>query len=350
MSQPPPQADIHLPQPATWQPPPMQPRRGMPNWVLAVVAAVFTAAALGTWFAVPESTAEAAVRSFLEEVRDGEVESALEWLEETRPNPFLTAEALDPNWEITDIAQVAYGNRGAESAAVYAEIEAYDGTRLGHRFTVDLRGESPRIIGGTTRPMNHGDDPIEINGFTAPNDAVTLLPGVYHFYESAPTTLDFRMPPVLVLGLEIVELGGDTAIKRIGYPEPELTDSGAEQLDATLREFLDECAQTRARECPIGVEHREDRLSEADPQAPWRIVDYPTASLGRSFDFEGTRLETTDPGRAEFEAVIDGATTTVACTIWVDGLAADVDWDSGAVTVDTGHGTVDRCEHFTEAG
>lgn len=60
------------------------------------------------------------------------------------------------------------------------------------------------------------------------------------------------------------------------------------------------------------------------------------------------RLETATPGEAEFDAVVDGTATTLACPIWADTLAILVDWDTGAVTIGES-GDMARCDEFTEA-
>ncbi|WP_199043225.1 hypothetical protein [Glycomyces salinus] len=346
MSQPPPQADIQLPPHDPWQPQPEPPQHGIPNWVLVVLAAVFTAAAVGTWVARPESAAEAAVRSFLENVHSGEAESALERLSDPPSIRSLSAEVLDPAWEITEVAQVAHD---AESAEVYAEIEAFDGTRLGHRYTVDLSGDEPLILDGTTRPMLvNVEEAIEINGVTDLGTEVALLPGVYRFYESTPATLDVVVPPVLVLGTDVIELGGDTVDDRPGRPHPELTDEGRAALESSLRGYLDACAETRESSCPLGLNMAQDRVTEADPDRPWRITEYPTVVIDDLFSIIGMRLETATPGEAEFDAVVDGTATTLACPIWADTLAILVDWDTGAVTIGES-GDMARCDEFTEA-
>ncbi|GAB3998476.1 hypothetical protein GCM10029992_24390 [Glycomyces albus] len=178
---------------------------------------------------------------------------------------------------------------------------------------------------------------------------IRLLPGLYRFFESAPPTLDLNMPPVLVLGDRILELGADAPSDELDNPRPELTDSGARQLDIALRAFIDDCARTRSQGCPLGLRQSQRGLSEADPQADWRIIDYPTAVIDDSFDSRSMQLSTTEPGIAEFDALVHGTTITVTCPIWVEGLAVRIGWDSGVVTVATDRGTPDPCDRFAEA-
>lgn len=347
MSQPPPQADIHLPPDAPVPPPSESERGGLPNWLLAVAAAVLTAAAIGTWIAVPESTAEAAVRSYLEDVRAGDTESAILWLHDPPAETLAEPESLDSDWRIAEIAQVAY--QEGHLAEVYAEIEAPDGTGLGHTFEVDLRHEDPLIAQGTTGPVSFRPDSVQINGNSAHGAVVNLLPGVYRFFESSPPSIEMNMPPILALGPNMIELGGHVLAAPFVEARPELTDSGAEQLDSMLRAFIDDCAEAPDVGCPVGSVAEEDGLVPADPESPWRIADYPTAAIKWFTSPDHIRLATLDPGRAELEALVDGETTTVSCPIWVEEVIVRVDWDSGEFSIGA-RGETEVCDRFAEAG
>ncbi len=346
-------------------PPPSRPR--LPNVVLVFTAAVVMLAAgvvaVSKWLPLREPAAEEAVRSFLEAVRAGDVGAALALAGESDGSErFLVAEALDDRWEVVQVAQVAYTEtpRGA-TAEVYAEIEAHDGTRLGHRYRVGLEGGDPVVRNALARTEHipEGFGHLELNGYSAdPGEEshVLLLPGVYELYESQPATLDLGVYPVLVLGDQFIELGGEHATTWLPQPWPQLSEEGRRALDEALRARLDACAERAPADgCPFAPPPGDERI-DIPADATWEITAYPQVtaaymylpgSTERSFE-----LFTTEPGSVEVEAVIveeDGGErrTRLNCGISPDGVHAEFDM-AGGVTLTPGSTAAEHCGSMVE--
>lgn len=351
------------------------PRRRIPNAALAFAAALVMFAAAGVaavkWLPDREPAAEEAVRSFLEAVRAGDVDAALAWAGETSGSEqFLVPEALDGRWDIVEVAQVAYdeepreaisGDEPDATAEVYAEIEAYDGTRLGYRYEVSL-GEGGPVIADALGHASYdvsGFRELELNGYTADlgyETHVLLFPGLYELDESQPVTLDLGLYPVLALGDQFIALGGDYASHWLPAAWPQVSATGQEVLDAAVREHLDRCASSAHVEgCPFAPPPGDDRIAIPD-DASWEITAYPkvnarytytTGDVERSF-----ALFTLQPGSVEVEAVVteadgDERRTTLSCGIWMDGAYADFDADGG-VTLTRGSEADRACRAMLE--
>ncbi len=328
----------------------------MSNLGLALIAALTAAlAAVLTWFPIQRPAAEAAVRSFLEEVRAGEVDAALARLEEAPSGPFLVPEALNADWEIVEVAQVAYerDEDGVRTAEVYAEILAYDGTRLAHRYEVVFASGEPRIADRLTEGGFYTIGVLEANGVTGPTQEARLLPGVYHFYGSPPSTVaDMNMPSALVLGDAFIELGEERPTDRLLESGPELTGEGRAALTEALRDHLDACAAERERGCPFGPLAEEHPFVEADPSEPWRVVEYPSAAPGGGMTPQGPRVGTAETGAVEFDAVPAGSgggaePITVRCAFTVNDLFLIVDWETGALGIGSSAVEPSPCEWLT---
>jgi hypothetical protein len=342
-------------------------RPRIPNAALAFIAAaiVFAAGvvAVAKWLQLREPAAEEAVRSFLEAVRSGDVDAALALADERGGSDrFLLAEALDDRWEIVQVAQVAYAETAEEATAeVYAEIEAFDGTRLGHRYRVRLEDEGPLVLDGLARteytPAGFG--PLELNGYSADTGGeshVLLLPGLYELYESRPATVDLDVRSVLALGDQFIDLGGERSSRWLPQPWPQVSPEGLEVIEAALRERLDDCAERAPVDgCPFAPPPEDERI-RLPAGANWEITAYPqvTAEYAHSWGaFEQAfALFTTEPGAAEVEAVIvgdDGSErwTRLNCGISPDGVYAVFD-TAGGVTLTPGPAAANHCRSMIE--
>lgn len=333
-----------------------RPRRGVSNLGLALIAVLTAAlAAVLTWFPIQRPAAEAAVRSFLEEVRAGDVDAALARLEDAPSGPFLVPEALNADWEIVEVAQVGYerDEDGVRAAEVYAEIMAPDGTRLAHRYEVVFAPDGPLIADRLTEGGFYTIGVLEANGVAGPTQEARLLPGVYHFYESPPTTIaDMNMPSVLVLGGEFIELGEEHPADRLLEADPELTEEGRASVDRALRDHLDACAAEREPGCPFGPLAGEHPFTEADPSQPWRVVRYPSVAPGGGMTPQGPRVGTVETGAVEVDVVPAGAGEgaepfTVSCVFTVNGLFLAVDWETGAIGIGSSAVEAPLCEWLT---
>lgn len=332
-----------------------EPERPPPRLRISNAALAFTtillllaagAVTIAKWLPVGERTAEAAVRSFLEAVRAGDVDEALALAgEEFGNDEFLVPEALDDRWAVTEIAQVAYEDspQGPE-AQVYAEIEAYDGTRLGHRYRVRLDDGGPVVLDGlgrTARGMDSGFIALELNGHIPEpggHSSLLILPGVYVPYESQPETLDLGVRTFLTLGDQFIELGAEKATN--GFPGgwPELSETGQEALDRSVKAYLDDCAERAPVEgCPFATPPEDDRIA-VPAGAAWEITAYPQVSGSYVYPSQaeghGFDLLTTEPGSIEVDAVVTAADgterqTRLSCGIWVEDVDAVFDTGGG---------------------
>jgi hypothetical protein len=356
------------------------PRRRFPrihNAALAYAAiAIALAAAVVTvvkWSPLHQPLAETAVAAFLQAVHDGDVEGALARTDQAGASgEYLVPEALDPSWEIVTVAQVDYEeiDRGKAVAQVYAEIEAEDGSRIGHRYRVEIEGGEAVIKDAMTASEAWGAlDYLDMNGVRIEIDpevgltSILLLPGVYEFYPDLPSTLDLEGgDAMLVLGDRYLALGSDTdewlpTPSDTWLPTPWLLVSaeGEDAVNAALREHYDACAGDPSGDgCPFAFPADPERELAAAPGATWEITAYPEVRAERLWFEHGTGfgLQSAVPGAARVLAEItedgESRTTLVSCPIWVDGLYATLD-DEGGAAINTGLGLADeRCRSVVE--
>ncbi|WP_035737872.1 hypothetical protein [Glycomyces arizonensis] len=347
-----PRQEIHLPLYEPAPPPPLRARRRVSNLGLVLIAVFALAAAALTWFPTQSSSAEEAVRSFLEDVRAGDVDAALERLENPPGSPFLVPEALDSAWEIVEVAQVGYKREkdGERSASVYAEIRADDGTRLAYRYRVEFDSGEP-LIDNRLISRSYTEAALEVNGVAGPAESLYLLPGVYHFYESVPPEIDMHLPPMLVLGNHFVELGGERTIDYLPEPRLEFTAEGEAAVNEALRVYLDRCMISPSESCPFYLPNSVPFV-DADRSEPWRVTEYPEVAPVSWLGQGSLRLSTLAEGSVEFDLVpadSDGAEPiTASCTFGADGLILSIDPDTGAFTVKREITMTTPCEWLTE--
>lgn len=354
-------------------PEPVPPRSRIPNAAIgfAAVLIVLAAATVAGWKWLPVHTpqAETAVRAYLEAVQAGDVETALAMVGDVSgaATDYLAPEALDSRWVINEVAQVSYSEHTLDGttvvyAEVYVEIEAFDGTRLGGRLGVQILEGDVSVQGGMRFSFFDSEilEHFGINGLSADMghmmEEFWLLPGVYEFYEHIPSTIDVDMPPVLVLGNELIPLGGSHTLPRFPRPTIEATSEGRELVAERLREHFDTCAaRPQIEGCAFALPpESEGRIALAEG-AEWTITAYPEATTAPwRHGTLGHELFTAEPGRAEVPVTVTepggGGTheTTLSCAIWVDGIYAKFDFDGG-VTV-TPHSTAaDSCRSMAEA-
>jgi hypothetical protein len=364
---------------------------------IALAAAVVTAV---KWSPLHRPVAESAVLSFLEAVRDGDVEGALAHTDQeditdtavtggapgssghsppsnTTEDPdapewdatrgeYLAPEALDARWEILTVAQVEYeelegGNEAI--AEVYAEIEAYDGTRIGHRYRVSVDQGRAEIVGAVPEVEAWGAfDYLDMNGVRLEMDPdvgfanIFLLPGLYEFYPELPPTVALEgSGTMLVLGDTFLMLGSEVPDEWMPAPYPEVTREGEDAINAALRAHFDACAGDPSGEgCPFEFPQDPDRDLVPAPGATWEVTVYPLVSAEQLwYEFGlGYSLQTAVPGEARVLAQIteDGheRTALVSCPIWVDGLYSELDTEGGATINDEEYLAPDSCRSVIE--
>lgn len=333
-------------------PSPSRPFSWIPNVALAYAAiAMALAAAVVTvvkWSPLHRPLAESTVTAFLEAVHEGDVDGALAYTDqEGAEGEFLVPEALDSRWAIAEVAQVDYdetGN-GRAVAEVYAEIEAEDGSRVGHRYHVEIDRGDALIKGAMVATDGWGAlEYLDLNGVRLDIDLevglahVLLLPGYYEFYPDLPSTMDLDGgEAMLVLGDRYLTLGTGVVDQWLPTPWILVNQEGEDAMNAALREYYDACAADPSGEgCPFGFPDDPDRELAMASGAAWEVVAYPEVQAERLWYEHGTgfELQSALPGEARARVVIteDGETRTtlVSCPIWVDGLYAELDPDGGA--------------------
>ncbi len=349
------------------------PRRRFPrihNAALAYAAiAIALAAAVVTvvkWSPLHRPLAEAAVASFLQAVRDGDVEGALAHTDQKDASgPYLVPEALDPNWEVVTVAQVDYDELRPDMAVaqVYAEIEAEDGSRIGHRYRVEIeRGEAVIKEAMTATDAWGALEYLDMNGVRIDIDpeaglvSILLLPGRYEFYPDLPSTMDLEGgDAMLVLGNRYLALGSDTADEWLPAPRLLMSAEGEDAVNAALRAHYDACAADPSGDgCALAFPIDAERDLAVAPGAAWEITAYPEVRAERLWFEHGTGfgLQSAVPGEARVLAEIteDGESRTalVSCPIWVDGLYATLD-DEGGAAINPGLGLAEeRCRSVIE--
>jgi hypothetical protein len=369
---------------------------------IALAAAVVTVV---KWSPLHRPVAESAVLSFLEAIRDGDVEGALahtdqedllvtaqtggtavsddphgqgrepnnedpdadpEW-DATRGD-YLAPEALDARWEIVTVAQVSYQaleGRNEATAQVYAEIEAHDGTRVGHRYRVSVEHGRAKIVGAVPEAEAWGAfDYLDMNGVRLDMDPdvgfanIYLLPGLYEFYPDLPPTVGLdEGSAMLALGDAYIMLGAEAPNEWMPAPWPVITPEGEEAVNAALRVHYDGCAADPSDEgCPFAFPDDPERELVPAPGASWEVTAYPLVAaeqLWYEFGF-GYSLQTAVPGEAQVLARIteDGQerTALVSCAIWLDGLYAELDAEGGAKVADNQDLGADHCRSVIEVG
>jgi hypothetical protein len=273
---------------------------------------------------------------------------------------------LDPRWEIVTVAQVAFTESSSDGrfvAKVYAEIEAYDGTRIGYRYQVGvehgkavLEGAIPKVEAWASM------DYLDMNGVHIEMEPevgytnVYLLPGLYEFFPDLPSTVEIKEgAEMLALGGLYLTLGLDTPDVWLPVPWPEVTQEGEEAVNAALQAHYDDCAVGAVSEgCPFAFPEDSERELALAPGAVWEVTTYPKVEAEQLwYEFGlGYMLLTAVPGeaRAQVEITEDGATRTalVSCPIWVDGLYAELDDDGGASVNDDSDMAEDHCRAVVE--
>jgi hypothetical protein len=351
--------------------PPPRLRLRFPNAAMAFAAVVFALAAATVavvkWAPASALNAEEVVTGFLEAVRAGDVEGALAFTDQPHATgDFLVPEALDTRWSVVEVGQVQFEpsrREGRITSYVYAEIEAFDGTRIGFRYLVRIEDGRARIENALdTTEAYPAFDHLDVNGVTSPVDEalgitnIMLLPGLYEFYPDLPSTMELESAgTVLTLGNRYTLLGEDRSDEWLPIPWPTVSAEGEALIESELRVYLDACVQAPdAAGCPFGFPEDDGLAVEAAPGAQWEITAYPEVGA-QWWGYEllqGFILVTTEPGEARIAAVVteDGASreTVVSCPVWADGLFADLDFEGGVGIGRADGTTIERCSSLVE--
>ncbi|MFB9660730.1 hypothetical protein ACFQS3_16755 [Glycomyces mayteni] len=342
-----------------------------PNAAMALAAVLLLVAAgavaVAKWAPFGNRDAEGVVTGFLEAAQAGDIEGALAFTDQPHATgDFLVDEALDTRWSIVEVGQVASAASAREGryvSQVYAEIEAFDGTRIGFRYFVGIEDGEVRIENALSGSEAYpAFDHLDVNGVTVPVDEamgitnIVLLPGIYEFYPELPSTMELETEGVLLtLGNRFIPLGAEYADEWLPIPWPTVSPEGEALIEEALRAHLDRCAiDPDPVDCPFAFPDDASRAVAPAPGAAWEITAYPEVRA-QWWGYEllqGFVLVTTVPGEARIPVVVteDGRArdAVASCPVWADGLYADLDFQGGAAIHRPDGTTLERCSSLVE--
>lgn len=310
-------------------------------WCLAFVVPVWlwtTPASAGE-----ESSSAALVRSYLEAIRAGDIDGALD-IAGAHPQgdtaSFLNSAAVDRDWVVSSV--LAEKNDDIySSTTVTAVITTGDGVSATGAF--DLTREDPDDTWRFEDPpfveVRFAWSPlwyVEVNGMIGPyvvtegpiagtfdQPTFTLLPGAYRFYRDVPGLFDFPDTAAPLLPGMDSSPGGVTA--GIVDPSPlPMVPEGTERIQAAVNALVDECAAKgllAVAGCPFGARLLPDP-NDADQYFPeyrglaWEVTKYPVIA---AVPATGTiALTFREAGNAELTAIglgDDEVEVTMNCPI-----------------------------------
>lgn len=317
-------------------------------WTVAVWCAAFL---IPLWlWTTPAGAGEddtspgALVRSYLEAIRDGDVDRALD-IAGVRPTgeeaAFLTPAALDRDWVVNSVSVEEDPFRWTTVEVV---ITSGAGVTATGSFDLEREGEADPwrfedpLIRTSIRPSPLWY--VEINGVTVPYQGdekaslgerwpfFLLLPGVYRFYADVPGLFDVPGDAVPMLPGSPHRLNDDLATVAVGPFTLEA--GGVERAQAALNAYIDDCTRMGDKSlagCPFGVElvldpRDDDNYFPDYRDIEWKVTKYPVVAVGPGGD--GLALTHREAGAATFTAtVLDGEESLrveMSCPILADGL------------------------------
>lgn len=262
---------------------------------------------------------EQVVATYLDAVRDGDVDRALDlsaWRPRGESARFLTAEALDDGWTFTDVTET---RRTDERATVTARLSGADGgesaTAKFDLIATDT-GWSLREPFASLRFGTRSLGFAEANGVgaetgpAAKSVAYLFFPGRYEFYSDAVEQLDLGSLDM------VLAPGEDTPKPDSGQPdgsgvidlgEPGLTESGLKGATKAVGDHIDICAESAKlapRACPFGTIRELERSLGYEyldfEDISWTVKKYPEIKAAATEN--GFAVTATKPGRVVFTA------------------------------------------------
>lgn len=269
-------------------------------WCLAFVVPVWLWTTPASAGQEPESAA--LVRAYLEAIRAGDVDGALD-LAGVHPGDeggsFLNSASLDRDWVVNSVVSKENDDVYTDTS-VEAVITTGDGVSATGEFQLvreglddEWRFEEPPLVevGFVRSPLWY----VEVNGVVAPYvpkpgtvsgsfdlPTFTLLPGAYRFYSDVPGLLDFPDTAVPLLpGAKLVPDGRNPGLVD---PSPlPMVPEATERVQAAVNALADECAAQGLKSvagCPFGARYLLDP-DDADEyffeyrDLAWEITKYP---------------------------------------------------------------------------
>jgi hypothetical protein len=309
---------------------------------LVVVAVVVVLVAVPT---VSERSPEDVVQSYLDAIRSGDTQAALEIAGEPAEDDrlrFLSADALADDWTVDAVVERHVFDGEAD---VDVTLRAGKTTQQG-RFRVvkgdgGWRIESPFVkvdltvggldlveLGGVRRPVERDE--------TTQSIPLLLFPGVYELYPSLADRITFDQPLLIATPRET---DSETIQFTAGYT---LTDAGAEAAQKAVNAGVDACAKQPVLGppgCPFDVSENSAIWDLEDvTDVAWTVVAHPEAHFART-NGGGIDLVVRKPGTVKVTGtgLPDGVPFALTCEFGLDNLTFAVTADGveiGKVTGD----------------
>ncbi|TQL76996.1 hypothetical protein FB566_2540 [Stackebrandtia endophytica] len=224
------------------------------------------------------------VRGYLTSVKERDVDAALEYTTSYSEydDRLLTADAIDPDWEVESLHQATTEYR---NIVVVAIISASDGRTASGVFALAGHGETWQI----TNPFVTVSFQSSLLGVVAANDEqvevdpaqphqFALFPGLYRLQSIASELVDADSAERLLVN-GVVVTGADES------EAASLTESGEQELQRQVDLLLDDCAAKRQftlQGCPFGVAHsvrgESGRTYYELEDLTWTIQQYPVVT------------------------------------------------------------------------
>ena len=312
--------------------------------VLVVVAVVGTVVAVSLTRERPQDV----VRAYLDALRSGDTQAALEIAGEPEDNRrvrFLSADALADDWAVDAIAERHVRDTEAD---VDVTISAGGTSKQGRFHMVKdddgWKMESPFVKVDLAVP---GLDVVELGGVRQPaeRDQATqlvpllLFPGVYELYPSLGDRLTFD--PALFIA---APREADESVIRLA-PAYSLTEAGATAAQKAVNTAIDECATQAVRNppgCPFDITEASALWVYDDvTDVGWTVVTHPEAHFATRND-GGIALVVRKPGTVRVTGTGipgDGAAPApfaLTCEFGLDNLTVAVQGDDIVIEHVTG--------------
>jgi hypothetical protein len=305
------------------------------GWVIMAIGVLLAAALLvAPWL---RDSPTAVVSSYLDAVRNGDVEAAVEYANggaDGAADGLLTKSAVSDGWRVVELTETAVND---SEAYVDVTIEGSDGATAGGRFELFSFNESWRMTNPFALINNAGAMPfLTVNGATIQSGGSLLFPGEYRLYDNVSELVSVEPPTLLVIGDSSVHLRSQP------YVEYTVTEAGEQAAAEALEKVLVECAEYEEAAppaCPfnagsddttmaqvLGDEYEVDDVSWQLGSVPRLRLAPGTLTFSAVIDRPGT-MQLTATAIPEYSDDDKPRTITADCDIDVTGLLFTMDSD-----------------------
>lgn len=267
---------------------------------VAVVAVAALVAGIVVVVGSGEADPEDVVAEYLDTVRSGDAEAALEHVpssaELAGPSlDLLAAKAMDAEWDFTVVRE--HSSR-EDFATVDVDIVAGDGTSRQGRFELERAdADAEWTIRNPLVQLSTSGLPLrfsEFNGAVSQDEVVWLFPGVYAPYPSLSGRVSFSAStyvaaPSATATPEGSSPGLDWEMQEEFFlPSFTVSQDFEAELHAQLEDWIDDCAASgdlSPQDCPFSagaIDGEEARVGGDEyrvDEVEWKPIEYPAVTL-----------------------------------------------------------------------